>query len=84
MDAIDIAETLQNMLQPLDLSAEDCVDRSYDGASVMAAKDGGVKALFKKSGYEYTNYFHCAAHRLNLVLETAAKVDQNVKEFFDH
>ena len=71
-------------LQPLDLSPEDCVGQGYDGASVMAGKDGDVQALFKKSEYKYANYFHCAAHRLNLVLETAAKVDQNVSNFFDH
>ena len=50
----------------------------------MAGKDGGVQARFKKSGYKNANYFQCAAHRLNLVLETAAKVDQNVSNFFDH
>ena len=84
MDAISIAEKLQNMLQSLTLSPENCVGQGYDGASVMAGKDGGVQALLKKSGYTFANYFHCAAHRLNLVLAKAAKVDQNVKQFFDH
>ena len=31
-------------------------------------------------GYKCASYFHCIAHRLNLGLATAAKVDQNVKK----
>ena len=48
---------------------------------MIAGKDGGVQALPKKSGYEFPNYYHCATHHLNLNLATAAKVDQNVKQF---
>ena len=72
------------MLELFDLSPENCVDQGFDGASMMANKDGGVLALLKKSEYKFANYFHCAAHRLNLVPARLGKVDKNVKRFFDH
>ena len=35
------------MLQPFNLSPENCVGIDFDGASVMAGKDGGDQALLK-------------------------------------
>mgnify|MGYP003471349868 FL=1 len=56
--------------------------QGYDGASVMAGKDGGVQKLIKDMGYQSAVYVHCAPHRLDLVLSTAEHYPE-VKAFFD-
>jgi len=43
------------------------VDLSFDGCSVMAEKENGVqKTICDK--YSKATFFHCAPHRLNLVI----------------
>ena len=40
MDAISINDDLQNISQQFDLSPENRVGQGFDGASLMAGKDG--------------------------------------------
>ena len=37
----------------------------------------------RNAGYTRAQYFHCATHRLNLVLSSVATMDPFIKSFFD-
>ena len=41
--------------------------QTYDGASVMSGHISGVQTLVRYD-YPFAYFFHCAAHRVNLVL----------------
>ena len=47
------------------------VAQTYDGASVMRGRIGGVHVKVKQV-YENAHYVHCAAHQLKLILSKAA------------
>ncbi|CAB4004229.1 Hypothetical predicted protein, partial [Paramuricea clavata] len=53
--------------------------QTYDGAAVMSGHLNGVQTLVRQD-YAFAFFFHCAAHRLNLVLCQSAL---NIKERFD-
>ena len=54
--------------------------QTYDGASVMSGKIGGLQTLVRQE-YSFAFFFHCAAHRLNLVLCQSASTLPCVKAF---
>ena len=83
MNAQTIADKIVELMRPLELDPSLCVGQGYDGASVMAGKDGGVQKLIKDMGYQSAVYVHCASHRLNLVLSSTAEQYPEVKAFFD-
>jgi len=58
------------------------VAETYDGASVMSGKNGGVQALFRQE-VPQAIYVHCYNHRLNLVISDVCKNIATVKMFFD-
>ncbi|CAH1103001.1 unnamed protein product [Psylliodes chrysocephalus] len=60
---------------------EKLIGQSYDGASTMSGRLGGVQ---KKNieRYPAANFIHCYAHQLNLILQKAASQNKNVKIFF--
>ena len=47
------------------------VMQTYDGATVVSGHIGGVQTILQQD-YPYAYFFHCAAHRLNLVLSQSA------------
>ncbi len=49
----------------------------------MSEKDEGVQQHFTNSGATNSTYFHCFAHRLNLVLEKSVATISTVNDFFD-
>ncbi|XP_046863144.1 uncharacterized protein LOC124456877 [Xenia sp. Carnegie-2017] len=52
------------------------VMQTYDGASVMSGHLNGLQAILRQV-YPYAYFFHCAAHRLNLVLcQSALKIKE--------
>ena len=55
--------------------------QTYDGASVMSGHISGVQRLLRED-YPFAYFFHCAAHRLNLVLCQSASSIPAVKVFF--
>ena len=55
--------------------------QTYDGASVMSGHISGVQHLLRED-YPFAYFFHCAAHRLNLVLCQSASSIPAVKVFF--
>ena len=55
--------------------------QTYDGASVMSGHISGIQQLLRQD-YPFAYFFHCAAHRLNLVLCQSASSISTVKVFF--
>jgi len=47
--------------------------QGYDGCATMAGKIGGVAKLIRDR-YNKALYFHCASHRLNLVINVLNKI----------
>ena len=60
---------------------EKLIMQTYDGATVMSGHIAGVQALVRQE-YPFAFFFHCAAHRLNLVLCQSASSISSVKVFF--
>lgn len=56
------------------------VSQTYDGASVMAGDHGGVQ-FFVKQVCKNAIFFHCYAHRLNLVLLHCSKCIKQIRHF---
>lgn len=67
------------------LEKHNCLDKlvaqTYDGAAVMSSELNGVQAKIKERVPEAT-FTHCYAHRLNLVLQHAAKCIAECRIFF--
>lgn len=75
MDAKAISTAIDNCIQSWELDPDKCVGQGYDGCSSMAGVHNGVhKKLLKK--YRKALYYHCASHRLNLVVNDLNKVIQ--------
>ena len=55
--------------------------QTYGGASVMSGHISGVQTLVRED-YPFAYFFHCAAHRLNLVLCQSASSIPLVRVFF--
>ena len=55
--------------------------QTYDGASVMSGHISGVQTLATED-YPFAYFFHCATHRLNLVLCQSASSIPLVRVFF--
>ena len=53
------------------------------GASVMSGHISGVQTLVRED-YSFANFFHCAAHRLNLVPCQSASSIPLVRVFFEN
>jgi len=60
---------------------EKLIMQTYDGASVMSGQIGGLQTLICQE-YPFAFFFHCAAHRLNLVLCQSASTLPSVKACF--
>ena len=57
------------------------VMQTYDGATVMSGHIAGVQVPVREE-YPFAFFFHCAAHRLNLVLCQSASSISSVNVFF--
>jgi hypothetical protein len=69
LDADGLTDTIISQLRRIDSSMKNCVEKGYDGASVVAGRLSGVqKKLREKTGSEMAYYVHCYCHRLNLVI----------------
>ena len=59
------------------------VGKGFDGASNMSGKDEGVQQHLTAAGADKSIYFHCFAHKLNLVLEKSVNNVPSVNDVFD-
>ena len=67
MDAETIGNTLIAQCIKFRLDLTKLLGQGYDGRSAMAGTVGGVQAKIKVK-YPKAAFLHCAAHRLNLVV----------------
>ena len=67
MDAESIAASIKAFAVKMDLDPKKCVGLGFDGCATMAGKTGGVQQILKEY-FPNSLYFHCASHRLNLVV----------------
>ncbi len=69
----ELADTILRSLSAWGLSASDLRGQCYDGSSNMSGARSGCMALVKEKA-PLAIYVHCAAHRLNLAIVSACKV----------
>ncbi|XP_028145905.2 52 kDa repressor of the inhibitor of the protein kinase-like [Diabrotica virgifera virgifera] len=75
LDAEHIANAITLTLTNWGLNLENAVGQGYDGCSTMAGEITGVhKRITEK--YPKALYFHCASHRLNLVVNDLNDIPQ--------
>ena len=55
--------------------------QGYNGAAVMSGSKNGVQSKIRKD-HPSAVYIHCMAHKLNLILVEAFKVNRMVNSFF--
>lgn len=67
MDAKTIALTIDNFIIDSGLDPKKFIGQGYDGCATMSGKDNGVQSILRKK-YTHALYFHCASHKLNLVI----------------
>ena len=80
--AVAISDVARSILSRYGESLkEKLILQTYGGASVMSGQLGGLQTLIHQE-YPFTFFFHCAAHRLNLVLCQSASTHPSVKIFF--
>ena len=84
IDAEGISKCLLDELQKIFKGNRNkLVAQTYDGASVMSGKTGGVQAKVKEV-YPNAHYTHCYAHKLNLIVKDACKANTSARVFFSN
>ena len=78
-----LADVILSVLSDNQLSLMALVGKGFDGAANMSGKDEGVQQHLFDAGAELSVYFHCFAHRLNLVLEHSVENVSTVKTVFE-
>ncbi|CAM1298254.1 Uncharacterised protein r2_g787 [Pycnogonum litorale] len=78
-----LADVLVEELSKLSIPLNKMVGKGFDGASNMAGKDNGMQQNLTEAGATLSLYFHCFAHKLNLVLSKASETIQPVKDVFE-
>ncbi|XP_066919235.1 zinc finger MYM-type protein 1-like [Clytia hemisphaerica] len=80
--AEQLLQHITKKLEKLNVSYDNLVARTYDGASNMAGKYNGLQAKLKEVAGEHVIYIHCYAHTLNLVLGDTACASTDIAKLF--
>ena len=80
-DAVAIYTHIKFFLQKCGIYEVPIVAQGYDGAAVMFESENGVQSKIRKD-HPSAFCIHCMAHKLNLVLVEACKVNRMVNSFF--
>lgn len=75
MDAKTVSNKILSSLRQFGLNSSKMVGQGYDGCSVMAGKINGVQKLIQEQ-YPMASFFHCASHKLNLVVNDLNNVQE--------
>lgn len=67
MDAKTIAGEIEKFIFKTGLDPDKFKGQGYDGCSTMSGKDNGVQSILREK-FPNALYFHCASHKLNLVV----------------
>ena len=78
-----LADVILSVLSDNQLSIMALVGKGFDGAANMSGKDEGFQQHLFDAGAALSVYFHCFAHRLNLVLEHSVENVSTVKTVFE-
>ena len=78
-----LADVIITILSNMNFPICNLVGKGFDGASNMLGKDEGVQQHLTAAGADKSVYFHCFAHRLNLVLEKSVNNVSSVNDIFD-
>ena len=81
-DAEGITKVITDCLQELHLQDVPIVGQSYDGAAVMSGHVSGVQSRIRADN-PGAMYSHCLAHKLNLVLVDACRINRTAVGFFN-
>ena len=79
----NLADVIVAILANMNLPIGNLVGKGFDGASNMSGKDEGVQQHLTAAGADKSVYFHCFAHRLNLVLEKSINNVPSVSDIFN-
>lgn len=80
-DAESLHDHIKKFLDEHGISKLPVVGQCYDGAAVMAGKVNGVQQRMRQD-HPNAIYIHCMAHKLNLLLVEACKVNRVASGFF--
>lgn len=75
LDAEGISSSILKFAENLGLDMNKLIGLGFDGCSTMAGHESGVQARIRKK-YPSAVYFHCASHRLNLVVNDLNSVQE--------
>ena len=78
-----LADVIIAVLANMNFPICNLVGKGFDGASNMSGKDEGVQQHLTAAGADKSTYFHCFAHKLNLVLEKSVNNVPSVNDVFD-
>ena len=79
----NLADVIVAILANMNFPIRNLVGKGFDGASNMSGKDEGVQQHLTAAGADKSTYFHCFAHKLNLVLEKSVNNVPSVNDVFD-
>lgn len=75
LDAGSVADAILQFTEKLGLEMPKLIGLGFDGCSTMAGKESGVQQRIRAK-YPKAVYFHCASHRLNLVVNDLNRVPE--------
>lgn len=75
LDAKSISEAILQFLKNCNLDLNKLVGQGYDGCSTMAGHVSGVQTIISEK-YPMALFFHCASHKLNLVINDLNTVSE--------
>lgn len=75
LNAKYISREILQFLKSSNLNLNQMVGQGYDGCSTMSGIDGGVQGIIRQE-YPKALYFHCASHKLNLVINDLNNVPE--------
>ena len=68
-----LAKNIEDAMDEIGLSLDNCRGQGYDGASAMSSKSKGVSGRILQKNPKAL-YVHCSSHRLNLAVAKACKL----------
>jgi len=82
LDADALTTVILESLERSGLNPMNLLSQCYDGASVMAGKNGGLQKKIKERLGKQIPYVDCFSHKLHLVVVHAIGDDKEVEKFF--
>lgn len=75
MTAVGISSAILEVCENNGLNMQKLVGLGFDGCATMAGRENGVQKIIREK-YNKALFFHCASHRLNLVVNDLNKIQE--------